>query len=269
VKSVAFPGLGIEVELNRVCFELFGRPIYWYAVIIATGFLLAVFYGMKRSKEFELTEDNITGMLVVAVPLAIVCARIYYVVFNFQPYKDDLLSIFYIWEGGIAIYGAIIGALIGAFIYCRYKKMNIVSFLDIGALGLMIGQAIGRWGNFVNVEAYGSETTLPWRMEIQNGLCVHPTFLYESLWNIVGFIILHFYSKHRKFRGEIFWLYIFWYGIGRSIIEGLRTDSLYFFNTGIRTSQALAITTAIFAVVILIFNYKKIKTEVTNERSDN
>ena len=272
-KNIAFPGLGLEFQIDRVTFELFGRPIYWYAVIIATGFLLAVFYGMKRSREFKLSEDNVSGMLLVAFPLAIICARLYYVIFNFKLYKNDILSILYIWEGGIAIYGAIIGALIGVFIYCRVKKLPIVGFLDIGALGLLIGQAIGRWGNFVNAEAFGCETSLPWGMQIGRGACVHPTFLYESLWNTIGFVILHFYSKHRRFDGEIFWLYVLWYGIGRCFIEGLRTDSLYFFNTGIRTSQALAGITAVVAVIVLIYNYNKNnkrKTEVIeNECSDN
>ena len=267
---IAFPGLGLEFTLSRVAFEIFGRPIYWYAIIIASGFLLAVFYGLHRSHEFKLSEDNITGMLTVAVPFAIVSARIYYVIFEFDKYRDNLISILYIWEGGIAIYGAIIGSIIGAYIYCRYKKMSIVRFLDIGALGLMIGQAIGRWGNFVNAEAFGGETSLPWRMQIGYGACVHPTFLYESLWNATGFVILHFYSKHRRFDGEVFWLYVLWYGLGRAIIEGLRADSLYFFGTGIRTSQALALVTAVIAVVVLVYNYKKIKSEVkTNECSNN
>lgn len=267
---IAFPGFGLDFEISRVAFEIFGRPIYWYAIIIAAGFLLAVFYALKRSKEFHLTEDHLTGMLIVAVPLAIICARAYYVIFEFEKYRDNLISVFYIWEGGIAIYGSIIGALLGVFIYCRYKKISIVRFLDIGALGLMIGQAIGRWGNFVNAEAYGGETSLPWRMELSGGMCVHPTFLYESLWNTVGFIVLHFYSKHRRFDGEIFWLYILWYGIGRAMIEGLRTDSLYLFGTGIRTSQALAIVSAVIALAVLIYKYKKLKTEgKINEFGDN
>ncbi len=272
---IAFPGLGIELDINRVAFEIFDKPIYWYAIIIASGFLLAVYYGMKRSREFNLDEDNITGMLMVAAPLAIVCARLYYVIFEFDQYKDDLLCILYIWNGGIAIYGAIIGALLGVIIYCSFKKMKIRNFLDIGALGLMIGQSVGRWGNFVNAEAYGGETSLLWRMEIYDAaararICVHPTFLYESLWNVLGFVILHFYSKKRKFNGEVFCLYVLWYGIGRAMIEGLRTDSLYFFGTGIRTSQMLAILTALAAVVVLVYNYKKIKSEVkTNECSNN
>ncbi len=266
--EISFPKLGLNFEVCEVAFEAFGRSIYWYAIIIATGFLLAVLYGMKRRKEFDLTEDNIIGMLMLAVPLAIICARLYYVIFNFEPYRHDLKRIFYIWEGGIAIYGAIIGAIIAAAIYCRFKKISIIRFFDIGALGLMIGQSIGRWGNFVNCEAYGGQTTLPWGMSINGFDPVHPTFLYESLWNAVGFIVLHFYSKKRKFNGEIFWLYVAWYGIGRAIIEGLRTDSLYFFNTGIRTSQALAIASAVLSVAYLVYRYFKIRKEKMEEKEN-
>ncbi|MBQ6902631.1 MAG: prolipoprotein diacylglyceryl transferase [Oscillospiraceae bacterium] len=270
INHISFPGPGFDLEINRIAFELFGRPIYWYAIIIATGFLLAVFYGMHRSREFDLTDDHITGMLMFAVPLAIICARAYYVIFNFDLYRSNPVRMFYIWEGGIAIYGAILGALLGAFIYCRIKHTSIVRFLDIGALGLLIGQSIGRWGNFVNAEAHGAETDLFWRMEINGGVGVHPTFLYESLWNAVGFVILHFWSKKLRFRGEVFWLYVLWYGVGRAIIEGMRTDSLYLFGTGLRVSQLLAIASAFFAAIVLVYNYKKIKTEVnTNECSDN
>lgn len=263
---IAFPGLGLEFHISRVAFHIFGKPIYWYAIIIAAGFLLAVYYSFYRSREFNLTEDNLTNMLMVAVPLAIVCARAYYVIFNFEPYREDLIKMFYIWEGGIAIYGAVIGGVLGALIYCQFAKKRLSDVLDIGALGLLIGQAVGRWGNFVNAEAYGSETSLPWRMEIYDSaaggrICVHPTFLYESIWNVVGFIILHFVSKNRKFSGEIFALYLVWYGIGRMFIEGLRTDSLYFFGTGIRTSQALAGVSALAGAVYLIYNFKKHRTE--------
>jgi len=276
VNTISFPGLGIELEVNRVLkilnteIEVFGRPIYWYAIIIASGFLLATFYGMKRAKEFGTNDDEIMGMLLFAVPLAIISARAYYVIFNIKPYLDDPISMLYIWEGGIAIYGAIIGAILGALLYCKIKKISIVRFLDIGALGLMIGQSIGRWGNFVNAEAHGGETLLPWRMVINGAAGVHPTFLYESLWNALGFVVLHFYSKKRKFNGEIFWLYVTWYGIGRALIEGLRTDSLYFFGTGIRTSQALAIATALFGACYLFYRYRKIKNGgKINECSDN
>ena len=264
---IAFPGLGLDFEISRVAFEIFGKPIFWYAIIIATGFLLAVFYGLKRSSEFSLSEDNIMNMLVLAVPFAIIFARVYYVVFNFSEYAGDPIRVLYIWEGGIAIYGAIIGAVIGALIYCRFAKVSFLDIADIGALGLLIGQAVGRWGNFVNAEAYGGVTDVLWRMELYDAaagarICVHPTFLYESLWNALGFVLLHFYSKRKKFRGEIFLLYTAWYGLGRAFIEGMRQDSLYLFNTGIRVSQALAIIVLVASVGILIYNYVRKKTEV-------
>ena len=267
--KIAFPGISLELEINRIAFELFGRPIYWYAIIIAIGFLLAVFYGMARAREFKTNDDEITGMLVFSVPLAIICARLYYVVFNIEPYLRDPISVLYIWEGGIAIYGAIIGAILGALIYCRIKKLSITKFLDIGALGLMIGQSVGRWGNFVNAEAYGGFTSLPWRMVINGGAGVHPTFLYESLWNALGFVLLHFYSKKRRFDGEVFVLYAIWYGLGRAAIEGLRSDSLYLFGTGIRISQALGLVTAVFGITYLVFRYKRIKTEEKKNECSN
>ena len=268
---ISFPGFGLDFDINRVAFEIFTRPIYWYAIIIASGFLLAVYYGMKRSREFGTTDDEIMEMLLFAVPCAIIFARLYYVVFNPAEYIEDPIRVLYIWEGGIAIYGAVIGAIIGALIYCKIKKITIVRFLDIGALGLMIGQSIGRWGNFVNAEAHGGETSLPWRMMINGAAGVHPTFLYESLWNALGFVLLHFYSKKRKFNGEVFALYVIWYGIGRAMIEGLRTDSLYLFNTGIRVSKALAIACVVFGVVYLIYRYRKLNKDggKENECSDN
>ncbi len=277
INRISFPGLGINLEVNRVVklfnteIGVFGRSIYWYAVIIAFGFILAVWYGIKRSKQFGTTDDEIMEMLLFAVPSAIIFARLYYVAFEFDQYRDNLIEILYIWNGGIAIYGAIIGSVIGALIYCKIKKISIVRFFDLGALGFMIGQSIGRWGNFVNAEAFGGKTDLPWRMVINGGVAVHPTFLYESLWNALGFVILHFYSKKRKFNGEIFVLYAIWYGIGRAIIEGLRTDSLYLFNTGIRVSQALAIACVVFGVAYLIYRYKKLKKDggKRNECSDN
>lgn len=260
MNHVAFPGLGIDFEINRVAFEVFSKPVYWYAIIIAAGFLLAATYTIHRTKEFDIKEDNFLDALIWAVPVAIIFARLYYVAFNFEPYRNDPIKILYIWEGGIAVYGSIIGAIIAVAIYCKVKKLSLLNMLDLGSLGLLIGQAIGRWGNFVNGEAYGSVTKLPWRMEIfdvetMSRIAVHPTFLYESLWNVAGFILLHFRSKHRKFKGEIFWLYVAWYGFGRGFIEGMRTDSLYFMGTNLRISQFLGFATCFAAVILLFIQY--------------
>ena len=254
MNHIAFPGLGLEFTIDPVAFSIGAKPIYWYAIIIAAGFLLAAAYAMRRAKSLGVDSDRLLDALIWAVPISIICARLYYVAFEFERYRDDPISILYIWEGGIAIYGAVIGAIITFAIYCKVKKQNLPAMLDVGALGLLIGQAIGRWGNFVNGEAYGTATDLPWRMVV-NGVLAHPTFLYESLWNVLGFVLLHFRSKHRKFKGEIFLLYVAWYGLGRGIIEGLRTDSLYIAGTGLRVSQLLGFATCLVAAVILFIQY--------------
>ena len=261
--SITFPNLGIDVNPSRVAFTVLGKDVYWYGIIIAVGFILAVIYAMRRAPKFGLTEDHVLDMLFFAVPAAIICARAYYCIFNWELYRDDPISVFYIWKGGIAIYGGIIGAVAAVLIFCKVKKIPAAPLLDVGGLGLFIGQMIGRWGNFINREAHGAETDFFLKMGIKNGSFVkyyHPTFLYESLWNLVGFILLHLYSKRRKFDGECFALYVAWYGLGRAWIEGLRTDSLYLFGTGIRVSQLLAALTFVAAVAYLVWQHTR-KTE--------
>lgn len=255
--AIHFPDLGIVIDPSPVAFSLFGKDIYWYGIIIAMGFLAAVIYGLKRAKQFGLSEDNILDMLFVAVPSAIICARAYYCIFNWELYRDDPLSALYIWEGGMAIYGGVIGAVVSVLIFSKIRSIPFGAYGDIGSLGLLIGQMVGRWGNFVNREAHGAVYSGILKMGIDDGtgnvVFYHPTFLYESLWNLIGFIILHFYSKKRKFDGEIFILYVVWYGLGRAWIEGLRTDSLYLFGTGIRVSQILAALSAVVAVSVLLY----------------
>ena len=255
--AITFPNLGISVNPSRVAFNVLGKDIYWYGIIIAAGFLLAVIYAMRRAPSFGLTEDNILDMLFVAVPLAIVCARLYYCIFYWDLYRDNPIAILYVWEGGLAIYGGVIGAVIGVAIFCRVKKLPIGPLLDVGSLGLLIGQMIGRWGNFMNREAHGAITDGFFKMGIAdaagNVTYYQPTFLYESVWNLVGFVALHFYSRRRKFDGEVFLLYLAWYGLGRAWIEGLRTDSLYLFNTGIRVSQLLAALSCVAAIAVLVY----------------
>ena len=210
-------------------------------------------------KEFGVTSDNLVDCLIICVPVGIVCARIYYVVFEWDYYSQHLSEIIAIWNGGIAIYGAVIGVVIALFAYSRGKKLSFASLCDLAAFGLLIGQCIGRWGNFVNGEAHGGETDLPWGMSIDGAAPVHPTFLYESLWNLIGFIALHFYSKKRKFPGEIALLYVAWYGLGRAWIEGLRTDSLYIGT--LRVSQVLAAVSCIVAIALLVRQYNRIKVQ--------
>ena len=272
MNTVSFPGLGLEFHLERVAFTILGHPIYWYGIIIACGFLLAVLYCWKRAPEFGIVQDDIIDLLIFAVPLCIVGARLYYIIFYLDLYRTadgglDFGKMVRIWDGGLAIYGAVIMAVIVCLIYTRVKGFSFLAYADMGSFGLLIGQAVGRWGNFVNVEAYGGPTDLPWRMgiyQLVDGayqyMEVHPTFLYESLWNVLGFFLLVFLSKkgRRKFDGMLFFTYLAWYGFGRGMIEGLRTDSLYFFGlelfgVPIRTSQVLGFASALVSVCVLFY----------------
>lgn len=259
---ISFPALGLELN-PPAGFDLFGRTIYFYGVVIALGFLLAIIYCNKRAARFGLTEDNVLDVILWALPLGVVGARAYYVIFNFDLYAGKpIADMFKLWEGGLAIYGGIIAGVTTAAIVCKVQHISIPAFLDVGSYGLLIGQCCGRWGNFFNREAFGAETELWTRMGLttaQGTVYVHPTFLYESLWNLVGFVLLHLYASKgkRKFDGEIFTLYVLWYGIGRCMIEGLRADSLYIGSTGIRVSQLLAGISAVIAACIWLYLRKK------------
>ena len=287
---IIFPKLGITVDPNPVAFTVFGKEIYWYGIIIAMGFLLAVLYMMYRAKDFGLTQDDVLDMVLWAVPIGVICARAYYCIFYWEQYADDPISVFYIWKGGLAIYGGIIGGAVTLLVVSRIKKIRTSVMLDVAGTGVVIGQFCGRWGNFMNREAFGGYTDGPFAMRLleshlpqqtrlteagvkllqmaQEGgyagyIQVHPTFLYESVWNLIGFIGLHFYAKRRKFDGEMFLLYMAWYGLGRVWIEGLRTDSLYLFSTGIRVSQLLAFV--FFAVGVGMIAYIRIRRKPTPE----
>lgn len=253
--AISFPMLGNWTICPPNHFTVFGHNIYWYGVIIACGFLLAVTYCYHRSKEFGISADDLTDVLLFAVPLAIVGARAYYVIF-FGHY-DNFLDMIAVWEGGLAIYGGVIAAVITVFVVCWVKKMSARATLDVTSFGLLIGQSIGRWGNFMNREAFGYETDIFCRMGLTlNGetVYVHPTFLYESLWNALGFVGLHILSKktERKFDGQYFLYYLGWYGLGRVWIEGLRTDSLYIGATNIRVSQVVAGACVLVAALIIL-----------------
>ncbi len=254
---ITFPNLGITVNPNPVAFTLFGKDIYWYGIIIAMGFLLAVCYMMYRAKSFGLTQDDVLDMVLWAVPIGVVCARLYYCIFYWELYADDPISIVYIWEGGLAIYGGIIGGAITLLIVAKVKKIPPLVMLDVASMGAIIGQLVGRWGNFMNREAHGAVTDSFFKMGLQDAsgavTYYQPTFLYESVWNLIGFIGLHFFVKKRKFDGEVFLLYVAWYGLGRAWIEGLRTDSLYLFSTGIRVSQLVAAVSFVTAAGILAY----------------
>ena len=251
---IGFPALGLEFTLDRVAFNAFGlKDIYWYGIIIAVGLLLAVLYAGVRIESFGFTRDMLYDALLWALPSAIVCARLYYVIFEWGYYSAHPADIIAVWKGGLAIYGGVIGALLAVALYDRKNRLSIPGTFDVAVLGLLIGQCIGRWGNFVNGEAHGSETTALLGMTVNGEGPFHPTFLYESLWNFVGFWVLHFISKKcYRFKGQLFLCYLIWYGAGRAWIEGLRTDSLYLGGTGIRVSQLVAVVSCIVGVVLLI-----------------
>ena len=252
--TISFPSLGLELNPPRG-FQLLGFDIRFYGIIIAFGLLLAVLYGLKRSKQFGLKEDDILDGVLGIVPFAIVCARLYYCAFSWDSFKHDPISILYIWQGGLAIYGGVLGAALGVVVFCLIKKIKLGAVLDIVALGFLIGQSIGRWGNFFNREAFGAQTESFLRMGLYNTLgqsyqYFHPTFLYESVWNLVGFVLLHVLSKKRQYDGQIALGYAVWYGLGRAFIEGLRADSLMLGN--FRVSQLLAAVSCFAAATVLI-----------------
>ena len=253
--AISFPMLGSWSICPPNSFTLFGHTFYYYGLIIAIGFLLAVAYCFHRSESLVgIKPNDLTDILLFSVPVGIICARAYYVIF-FGHY-DNFLDMLKIWEGGLAIYGGLIGASICIFLVCRYKKISALATLDIVVFGFLIGQFIGRWGNFMNREAFGYETEIFCRMGLTldgTTIYVHPTFLYESLWNLAGFIGLHILSKKtvRRFDGQFFLYYVGWYGLGRVWIEGLRSDSLYIGSTGLRVSQLIAGACVIIAAAAL------------------
>lgn len=257
--EISFPSFGIAIDPPRTI-ELGPLSIHLYGLIIAIGLSLAVVYGCKRCKEFGLKEDDLMDGVLWVVPFAILCARAYYCIFSWESYADNPISVFYIWEGGLAIYGGVLGALVGVLVFCRIKKVRFGAVMDLVLLGFLIGQSIGRWGNFFNREAFGAETESFLRMGLMRASTgvvtyYHPTFLYESMWNALGFVLLHFLSKRRQYDGQIALSYAAWYGLGRAFIEGLRTDSLYW--GPFRVSQVLAAISCIAAVSILLWqNFK-------------
>ena len=253
--EISFPSFGISINPPSVI-ELGPLTIHLYGLIIAIGLSLAVVYGCKRCKEFGLKEDDLMDGVLWVTPFAILCARAYYCIFSWESYAENPISVFYIWEGGLAIYGGVLGALAGVLVFCRVKKVKFGTVLDLVLLGFFIGQSIGRWGNFFNREAFGAETESFLRMGLMRASTgvvkyYHPTFLYESMWNALGFVLLHFLSKRRQYDGQIALGYAAWYGLGRAFIEGLRTDSLYW--GPFRVSQVLAAISCIAAVSVLLW----------------
>ena len=264
--AICFPMLGNLTIDPPSYFTVFGFKIYFYGVIIALGFILGIVCCTRICARFGIKEDDMYDTILVIIPTAIIGARLYYVLFELDRYLANPAVIFALRDGGLAIYGGVIACIFALWLVCRHKKIPLPAMLDVIVFGLLIGQIIGRWGNFMNREALGAETTLPWRMQLTTTagtlVEVHPTFLYESLWNVVGLLLIVFIvAKGRRFDGENTWFYFLWYGIGRFWVEGLRTDSLYLFNwtiggEPIRVSQALSLVMVLVSAFMLLYNIK-------------
>lgn len=286
---VEFPGLDLHFNVyeNLVEFTVPGWDIditiKFYGVIIAFGFILAVLFGGRMAYKWKMSIDKMLDVLIWGTLGGIVGARLYYVLFQWDYYKNDLLSVFKIWEGGLAIYGGIIGGLLAAYFVCKKVDLPFLKLLDLAGMSLLIGQGIGRWGNFTNQEAFGINTDLPWGMTSQkiqdyinahysslasNGIIidadspVHPTFLYESIWCLLGFVILYIVcKKFRKFDGQLILGYGVIYGLERAVVEGLRTDSLYIGDTNIRVSQVISLLLAGTCIALTVIKFIQIKRE--------
>ena len=269
---ISFPGLFGDWSFNPDPIALHvGHGIYWYGIILAAAMLAGLTLAMRQARHYGLTADNVLDFVLWAVPACILGSRIYYVVFYLDLYRTengglDWGRMIAIWDGGLAIYGTVIAGALTVLIYTRVKKLRFAAMTDLAVLGLLLGQIIGRWANFINREAFGGLTDLPWRMRLwvsaEQSIEVHPTFLYESLWNLAGLLLLLFVvSKGRRFDGENTWFYFLWYGLGRTWVEGLRTDSLYlfgwtFFGEPVRVSQALSLVMAAVAAFMLFYKIR-------------
>lgn len=269
---IRFPGLFGDWAFTASSKAIdLGHGVYWYGILIALGVLLAAVFCMRQKERYGITEDDLMDGLLWGIPAGIVGARLYYVIFYLDRFRDadgrfDLGAAVAIWDGGLAIYGTVIAVVIVAICVSHHRKFKLFAMTDLVVMGLLIGQIIGRWGNFMNREAFGAETTIFCRMQLtlKSGelIEVHPTFLYESLWNLVGLLLIVFVvSRHRKFDGENTLFYFLWYGVGRFWVEGLRTDSLYLFNwtiggEPIRVSQVLSAVMVLVSVALLVWNLK-------------
>ena len=281
MQTITFPNLGFQINIDPelFSFQLFGYEfsVRWYGLLIAVGFMLAVFYCFYRAKKMDIDTDRMLDVALVSTIFAFIGARLYYVLFSghLSEYLEQPWRILNITEGGLAIYGGVLVAFVTGLWMCRLRKVDTLKMFDLASLGFLIGQCVGRWGNFVNQEAFGTNTDLPWAMSgtlIKAGvngntefydpsLPVHPTFLYESLWCLLGFLVLHFVCcKAYKFKGQLFSMYLMWYGAGRFFLEGLRTDSLYL-NKTIRVSQMIALL-SVLGGLILFFVFKRLSNRL-------
>lgn len=265
MKPIIFPNLNLSFDINPVAFSIGNKDIYWYGIIITLGIVLALFLAWKNRDKQKIKWDDVTDFVLFAVPIGIICARLYYVIFKWEYYSKNLAEIFKIWNGGLAIYGGVIGGILTAIVFCKIKKINFLELCDYCAPYLALCQSIGRWGNFVNREAYGQITNSFFKMGIFDSatneyIFVQPTFLYESICTFIIFLILMKINKNKKFSGQSFYLYMISYGIARAFIEGLRSDSLYIGD--IRVSQLLSLLFSTIFAIIYFFTVKKSKKVV-------
>ncbi len=262
--NITFPKLGLEFDVNTTAFSIGSFSVQWYGIIIACGFMLAILYGYAMAKKMNIDRDKFFDGIIVGLICGVVGARLYYCIFYpGDKYINNPLEILNIKEGGLAIYGGIIGGLLGGGITCKLRKLKVAACIDTAVVGFTIGQCIGRWGNFINQEAFGGATSLPWGMQSDATEKVvvgpvHPCFLYESLWMLLGFILLHLFTRYkRRYDGQTTLMYMLWYGIGRFFIEGLRTDSLTVPGLDIRVSQLISAAMVLVSVVLLIIFRKR------------
>lgn len=255
---ISFPKLGITLNVNKIAFSVFGAEIHWYALFILAGFLLAVFFCTASAKKRDVNPDNLTDIALYGLIAGLIGARLYYVLFDLKSFHS-FWEIFAIWEGGLAIYGGLIGAVISTLIYCRVKKLNFFKIADMCAPGLFIGQIIGRLGNFVNAEVYGQATTSLLGMSINGAYPVHPLFLYEGLWNLLGLIIMLLLRDKKKADGQVICGYFFWYGFGRLFLEGMRQKAyiLYLIDGVLAVSQLVSVILMIASVALFIILSRK------------
>lgn len=267
--NITFPAFNINLKISRIAISIWGIDIYWYAIFIAIGFAIAILGLKKDAKRYDINYNNVLELMIIVIPVSIICARLYYIIFNIEYYFNNPQEIINIKNGGLAIYGGIIGGAITTLIFCKIKKIKLLNMFDMLVPYLALGQAIGRWGNFINGEAHGTATTSIFRMGIvENGIYteVHPTFLYESIATILIFGILIYLKRRRKYEGQLTVVYLLLYSIIRAIIEGLRTDSLMFGN--IRVSQLISIIILIAVVIFLIYKNKKKSIILIEEKYD-
>ncbi|AGC69152.1 prolipoprotein diacylglyceryl transferase Lgt [Thermoclostridium stercorarium subsp. stercorarium DSM 8532] len=276
---ISFPKLGIEINLDPVAFSVGPINIYWYGIITALAFLVIIIGVLRNSEKYGLKQDDLIDLILITTPVGIICARIFYVLVNWGYYKNNLSEVYKIWHGGLAIYGGVIGGIFTIYLFCRIRRINTLKLLDHIVVYLVLGQVIGRWGNFVNQELFGPNTDLPWGMTgdiikstvagspsqfpgVDPELPVHPLFLYESLWNLVAFFVLLWFRKRKKLDGEVFSLYMISYGLARFVIDSLRFD-LKIGNVNV--NRVIGFLFAVTFIIVFTVRRVRLKNGVADE----